>query len=225
MASKVLLFMVEALGAMTEDGAVGIGAARERKVQWRKKEETKRRECHPDTTTTTAYPSLSLSAFRLFSFTSFPGTPPFRISVLAHSFLSFFPFSIFFLYDASSSFVKEVISVPSSTPLATLSTPVSGPANRCSSLLLVIVLRRDHLCSCKSIVSDDLAKSRNYRFFYVCPRSSSFVAWYFSRRLPFTDFNRKSSFPVAASSSPASSLPFVSNGRDTQSKQICVSRW
>lgn len=224
MASKVLLFMVEALGAMTEDGAVGIGAAGERKVQWRKKEETKRRECHPDTTTTTAYPSLSLSAFRLFSFTSFPGTPPFRISVLAHSFLSFLPFSIFFLYDGSSSFAKEVISVPSSTPLATLSTPVSGSANLCSSLLLVIVLRRDHLRSCKSIVSDDLARARNYRFFYVCPRSS-FVASYFSRHLPFTDFNRKSSFPVAASSSPASSLPFVSNGRDTQSKQIYASRW
>lgn len=170
MASKVLLFMVEALGAMTEDGAVGIGAAGERKVQWRKKEETKRRECHPDTTTTTTYPSLSLSAFRLFSFTSFPGTPPFRISVLAHSFLSFLPFSIFFLYDVSSSFAKEVISVPSSTPLATLSTPVSGSANRCSSLLLVIVLRRDHLCSCRSIVSDDLAKSRILSFLLRLPK-------------------------------------------------------
>ena len=59
--------MVEALGAMTEGGAVGIGTAGERKVQRRKKEDTRRRECHPDTTTTTTCSSLSSFTSRRFS--------------------------------------------------------------------------------------------------------------------------------------------------------------
>lgn len=122
MASKVLLFMVEALGAMTEGGAVGIGTAGERKVQRRKKEDTRRRECHPDTTTTTTCSSLSSFTSRRFSsLISFLVSSPsslslsFNISILTHSFhrsYLFPPFHGIFIRTLSLSLSLLCIKLP-----------------------------------------------------------------------------------------------------------------
>ena len=137
--------MVEALGAMTEGGAVGIGTAGERKIQRRKKEDTRRRECYPDTTT--YYHHVSFFILFYFSslisfFVSFP--PPLSLSLslswyfdsnsFIPSFLSFSPsFTVIFISTLTllytkfpPRFVKETISVSPSVLPTSLSTPVSG---------------------------------------------------------------------------------------------------